>query len=388
LRICDFGISQVAARKALELSHRSTPSLSLAPTLRGAHTPLYASPQQKLMKKPDVRDDVFALGVIWHQLLLGDLTRERPAGKWRKRVAGLEVDDALLDLLEECVDDDPDERPRDAAELAEWLASKPAPPPVISPPPVAVAQPAPKQPTAEVPPAAPRKPVSVLSLRISTGIEMKFAWISPGEFLMGCDKYDSEKPVHRVTLTKGFYMGVFLVTQSQWQAVMNCNPSHFRGDDRPVEKVSWGDCQEFWQKLKQLTGKPIRLPTEAEWEYACRAGTTTEYYTGNGEDALCKAGWYNGNSDSQTHPVGKLAANARGLYDTHGNVWEWCQDWYGPYSSENKTDPKSSNYGDGRVLRGGSWDDQPVLCRAAYRGRYAPAFRDFYCGCRVCFLLD
>ena len=121
---------------------------------------------------------------------------------------------------------------------------------------------------------------------------------------MGSDQYDEEKPVHRVTISKGFYMGVFPVTQFQWHAVMNYNPSHFRGDDRPVEMVSWDDCQEFCQKLRQFTGKPIRLPTEAEWEYACRAGTTTEYYTGNGEDALRKAGWYIGNSDSQTHPVG------------------------------------------------------------------------------------
>ena len=125
------------------------------------------------------------------------------------------------------------------------------------------------------------------------GIEMKFAWVPPGSFLMGGTKYDQEKPAHRVTLSKGFYMGVFPVTQRQWLAVMGYNPSNFRGDDRPVEMVSWHDCQEFCEKLGNLTGKPIRLPTETEWEYACRAGTTTPYFTGEGPDALKRAGWCN-----------------------------------------------------------------------------------------------
>ena len=128
---------------------------------------------------------------------------------------------------------------------------------------------------------------------------MKFAWIKPGNFPMGGDKFDNEKPVHRVTITKGFYMGMYPVTQQQWQEVMGNNPSHFTGDDScPVEQVPWEDCRKFCDGLKKRDGRPYRLPTEAEWEYACRAGTTTDYYTGDGEDALKKAGWYSGNSDA------------------------------------------------------------------------------------------
>jgi formylglycine-generating enzyme required for sulfatase activity len=155
---------------------------------------------------------------------------------------------------------------------------------------------------------------------------------------MGGNASDDEKPVHRVKLTKGFYMSLYPVTHVQWQGVMGYNPSEFRGNDRPVEQVSWDDCQEFCAKLAQLTGKPIRLPTEAEWENACRAGTTTDYCSGNGEDALKKVGWYSGNGNQQTQPVGKLAANAWGLFDMHGNVWEWCQDWKGQYPRENIED--------------------------------------------------
>jgi formylglycine-generating enzyme required for sulfatase activity len=176
-------------------------------------------------------------------------------------------------------------------------------------------------------------------------IEMKFAWVPPGAFLMGGDQTDEEKPVHRVTISKGFFMGTYPVTQAQWQAVMGFNLSHFRGDDRPVETVSWEDCQEFCQKLRHLTGKPTRLPTEAEWEYACRAGTTSDYYSGNGEEALQKVGWYASNSDKQTQPVGKRAANAWGLFDMHGNVWEWCADWYGPYPKEDQKDPQGCTSG-------------------------------------------
>ncbi len=212
---------------------------------------------------------------------------------------------------------------------------------------------------------------------------MKFAWVPPGAFLMG-GSADDEKPVHRVRLTKGFYMGIYPVTQAQWQGVMGYNPSNFRGDDRPVEMVSWDDCLEFCHKLTQLTSKPIRLPTEAEWEYACRAGTTSEYCSGGDEAALKKVGWYGATSKSQTQPVGKLAPNAWGLYDTHGNVWEWCQDAYGPYQNGDVEDP-INDQGDSRVLRGGSWYFQPVDCRAAYRCWIAPSYRNDDFGCRVVF---
>ena len=217
--------------------------------------------------------------------------------------------------------------------------------------------------------------------------EMKFAWIPPGTFLMGGNG-QTPNPQHRVTLSKGFWMGITPVTQAQWQGVMGYNPSNFRGDDRPVEMVSWDDCQEFCAKMKQLTGKPVRLPTEAEWEYACRAGTTSEYWNGNGEDALKKVGWFSGNSSGETKSVAKLAANPWGLYDVHGNVWEWCQDWHGALAAANQNDPIGSSNGSSRVLRGGSWNHAPADCLAAYRNYYAPAARRKYCGFRVCFRLD
>jgi formylglycine-generating enzyme required for sulfatase activity len=218
--------------------------------------------------------------------------------------------------------------------------------------------------------------------------EMQFAWIPPGPFLMGGNG-QNPNPQHRVTITKGFWMGVFPVTQAQWQAVLGYNPSNFRGDDRPVEMVSWDDCQEFCKKLAELTGKPTRLPTEAEWEYACRAGTTTEYWNGNAEESLKKAGWYGGNSGRQTHTVGELKSpNPWGLHDVHGNVWEWCQDWYGGLTTANQTDPTGQPKGENRVVRGGAWNYDAPVCLAAFRNNYVPGTRSGSIGLRVCFRPD
>jgi formylglycine-generating enzyme required for sulfatase activity len=168
---------------------------------------------------------------------------------------------------------------------------------------------------------------------------------------------------------------------------MGSNPSRFKGEDLPVENVSWNDCLEFCRKLTERqraagrlpAGVAYRLPTEAEWEYACRAGTTTRYYTGDSESDLARAGWYDGNSGDRTHPVGQKVANAFGLYDMHGNVWEWCQDWYGPYGTANATDPRGPQRGPGRVVRGGGWYYYARKCRSAYRNFCNPdnAY-DFY----------
>jgi formylglycine-generating enzyme required for sulfatase activity/serine/threonine protein kinase len=214
---------------------------------------------------------------------------------------------------------------------------------------------------------------------------MQFAWVPPGEFLMGNEAHEEERPVRRVTIGKGFNIGVGPVTQFQWGLVMNYNPSRFHGDDRPVEMVSWLDCQEFCRRLREMSGRPFRLPTEAEWEYACRGGTAGEYSTGDGEEALRQAGWFYGNSGGQTHPVGKLAANAWKLHDMHGNVWEWCQDWFAPYAAGNASDPQGPEAGELRVLRGGSWRDPPGGCCSSFRGQAEPASRFFECGFRICF---
>jgi formylglycine-generating enzyme required for sulfatase activity len=220
-------------------------------------------------------------------------------------------------------------------------------------------------------------------------IGMKFAWIPPGNFRMGGDMYEDEKPIHGVTISRGFWMGVYPVTQAEWKKVMDGDdPSNFKGDDLPVESVSWHDCQAFCAKLRQRDGKPYRLPSEAEWEYACRAGTTTDYYTGDGEDALKRAGWYLGNSDGKTRPIGKLEPNRWGLYDMHGNVWQRCQDWYGPYPSGDVVDQIGPEKGESRVVRGGSWQKFPQSCRAARRFWFAPGSRYNDIGCRACFRLD
>ena len=236
------------------------------------------------------------------------------------------------------------------------------------------------------------------TLLLPGNVPMTFSFIPPGRFRMGsAHTKDNEKPVHTVTLTKGFFLGINPVTQAQWQAVMGADPSYFKGPNRPVEQVLWQDVHEFCKKLTTyLQGRvTARLPTEAEWEYACRAGTTTDYHFGDAINTDLVN--YDGNYDSpksnyreQTTDVGIFPANPWGLFDVHGNVWEWCEDWYGPYSAEARADPRHTTlyYDDCRVLRGGSWLNDPGGCRAAIRARCEPADREGYCGFRVCFRLD
>jgi formylglycine-generating enzyme required for sulfatase activity len=186
---------------------------------------------------------------------------------------------------------------------------------------------------------------------------------------------DDQKPMHRVTISEAFYMGKYEVTQAQWHAVMGNNPSNFKrcGGNCPVENVSWFDAQDFVNKLNEANdGLKYRLPSEAEWEYACRAGTTGDYY---GQD-VNEIGWYADNSGKKTRPVGGKQPNAFGLYDMSGNVWEWCSDWYDEnyYASSPATDPRGPGNGQYRVLRGGSWAYDAPLLRSASRDWLAPAF--------------
>jgi formylglycine-generating enzyme required for sulfatase activity len=211
---------------------------------------------------------------------------------------------------------------------------------------------------------------------------MEFVLIPSGKFQMGSNEYDWEKPIHEVTIGEPFYLGKYQVTQGEWAAVMGSNPSHFTGDDRlPVESVSWYDCQEFIRRLNaRKDGYVYRLPSEAEWEYACRAGTTGDYA---GE--LEAMGWYGENSGGTTHAVGGKKPNAWGLHDMHGNVWEWCQDgWHENYngapSDGRAWEQDSDNL---RVLRGGSWSDLANFCRSASRLRVAPSDRYYSLGLRV-----
>jgi len=213
------------------------------------------------------------------------------------------------------------------------------------------------------------------------GIEYRMRWIAPGQFLMGSPageegRFEDEGPRHEVTISRGFWLGETPVTQALWEAVMGSNPSDFKGPERPVEMVSWDDSQQLCAQLEALVpGIALRLPSEAEWEYACRAGTTGPTYAGAGKQALDRIAWWSGNSEGQTHPVREKQPNAWGLHGMLGNVWEWCSDRHGPYSSESAADPSGPVQGVPRVFRGGGWFCDAGFVRAAYRGAYHPVYR-------------
>jgi formylglycine-generating enzyme required for sulfatase activity len=214
----------------------------------------------------------------------------------------------------------------------------------------------------------------------TNGIGMEFVLIPAGSFTMGADKNfedadDAETPQHPVSISKPFYLGKFEVTQEQWSAVMGNNPSNVKGLNNPVEQVSWNDVQVFITRLNKQEGHSrYRLPTEAEWEYAARAGTTSAYSFGDDADSLGRYAWYQDNSGVETHAVGQKEPNAWGLYDMHGNVFEWVQDWYGAryYSNSPGADPKGPSSGEDRVIRGGGLDSDAWGCRSANRVEGAP----------------
>ena len=223
------------------------------------------------------------------------------------------------------------------------------------------------------------------------GVEFGMVRVEGGTFTMGCtpeqgdDCYDWEKPAHSVTLSN-YYMGETEVTQALWKAVMGSNPSCFKGDNLPVEQVSWYDAQEFIEKLNRLTGRTFRLPTEAEWEYAARGGSKSRGYKYSGSNSIDAVAWYYGNSAEKTHSVKGKQANELGLYDMSGNVYEWCSDWYGDYSSSLQRDPGGPFIGSDRVLRGGCWRNNAQNCRVSYRDYIAPSYRSFSLGFRLVFV--
>jgi formylglycine-generating enzyme required for sulfatase activity len=275
--------------------------------------------------------------------------------------------------------------------------------------------------------------------RVTTGIGLKLTYIPPGSFTMGAEPSEpgakpAEKP-HKVTISKGFYMGIHEVTQDQYLRVMGKNPSVFQGEmllknkkivetmepgvvghNHPVDHVTWDDAVEFCKRLSEMSeekaaGHVYRLPTEAEWEYACRAGTTSAYSLGDSNDSLDQAGWYGDNAGSEPidssklfvesegklkkyvdeliangntpHPVGRKKPNAWGLYDMHGNLWEWCSDWHGDYPSRDVTDPKGPSLGKDRVHRGGCYLVEGIKCRSAARNWDPPGDTYYYLGFRV-----
>ena len=235
-----------------------------------------------------------------------------------------------------------------------------------------------------------RKPAETTTVNLGTGVPLDLVWIPAGEFLMGSPMIgrnhdEREIPQHKVRITRGFWMGKYEVTQAQWKTVMGNNPSQFKKNQNPVEMVSWNDSQDFLKKLSQKAGGTFRLPTEAEWEYACRAGSTTEYCFGDDESRLGDYAWYFTNSGSKPYSVGRKKPNAWGLYDMHGNIWEWCEDYYDEcfYSKSPVENPCNTGTEGDRVLRGGVWGGGADLCRSAARAPFNPAYTLHFIGFRV-----
>ena len=359
-----------------------------------AFTEAYAPIEQIKGEKTDARCDLFSLAATVYHLLTGQLpvsakVRDtlaqhnmpdllRPAHE-----ANSQVTPAVGSVLQQALALNREQRPASARELRQMLRQAHGKPAAIyNPPPV----PGPKfDPDAET-------ILATAQAKIVNSLGMEFVLMPAGSFQMGSENGGTdEKPVHTVTFQRPFYLGKFQVTQVQWQAMMGNNPSYFKGDNLPVEQVSWNDCQEFLKKLNaKKDGYTYRLPSEAEWEYACRAGTTGDYAR-----ELDVIGWYGNNSGRkkldadeiwktdqanygqrlldngcQTHPVGQKTPNAWGLYDMHGNVWEWCQDWYQDSYKGAPTDGSAWELGSDkqyRVLRGGSWDVGAGGCRSAFR---------------------
>ena len=224
----------------------------------------------------------------------------------------------------------------------------------------------------------------------ANGVSFQMVEVRGGTFTMGAtseqasDAFDDEKPAHSVTLSS-YYIGKTEVTQELWQAVMGSNPSYFKGNRKPVEKVSWEDCQTFISKLNSLTGKNYRLPTEAEWEFAARGGIKSKGYKYSGSNTLGDVAWYLENSGETTHEVGTKSPNELGLYDMSGNVEEWCNDWYGNYSSSPSNNPTGPSRGSDRVSRGGSFGSNSArFYRSSNRGNYTPVLRIGGLGLRLC----
>jgi formylglycine-generating enzyme required for sulfatase activity len=369
IKITDFGLSKVQAEVTQSLILSGNMQTVEGKSVSGTYE--YMSPEQRQGKEPSASDDLYAVGITGCELLLG---KRPPASGLGKALERAGIGSAWAGFLDKACDE-LEYRYVSAAEMLAALpgnqgavqkatqAAKPEPPPVITSPPSSGHNP---------------KIGDIKTLDLGRGVKLELCWILPGEFLMGSNAFNDEKPIHTVRITRGFWMGKYEVTQEQYEAVMGNKPSNFKGAQNPVESVSWDDAVAFCKKVG------VRLPTEAEWEYACRAGTTTKYSSGDSDSDLDGVAWYTINSRNTTHPGGQKQANAWGLYDMHGNVWEWCADWYGSYPSGEATNPAGSSSGTARVLRGGSWCFYPGFCRSAIRGWYYPGNRDVSVGFRVC----
>jgi formylglycine-generating enzyme required for sulfatase activity len=234
------------------------------------------------------------------------------------------------------------------------------------------------------PPASAPAGLKEMSVDLGGGVKMDFVLIPAGAFKMGADTgTEADKPAHEVKISEPFWMAKYELTHEQYKAIMGEDRGAFMEPKNPMDVMSWDDAQDVLKKLNaKAGGAAFRLPTEAEWEYACRAGTETVYYFGDDDAQLPEHAWFARNAGGKTHPVGQKKPNAWGLYDMYGNQWEWCQDWLGPYAAEAQTDPKGPDKGTLRVIRGGCWTAGEINCRSATRSQGAPDFRSVTQGMR------
>ena len=405
VKVTDFGLGKVSSRAAAE-SIAMTMSVRGDAAARIVGTLDYMAPEQRGGGDVDGRADLYACGVMLYEMLTG----ERPQG----HDVPSDLNANVPEYLDAAFRGAFARLDRRVSSAEGFDAALEAAPPLL-PLPRAVAT------APSAPPPLPRAVASAARPAgdrvIENSVGMKLVRIEKGTFTMGSPdseegRFDDET-AHEVTLTRGFRIGATQVTQAQWKAVMGNEPSLFKGDDLPVEQVSWDEAVEFCSKLSATEvkeGRKYRLPNEAEWEYACRAGSRGPF-AGTGK--LDDMGWYADNSgdaplDSQriwdtdqanywkrifednkcrTHPVAQKRQNA-GLYDMHGNVWEWCSDWQGDYPSDRVTNPSGPAAGASRVVRGGSWATYPRYCRSADRHGYAPDVRNGSLGFRVCLDLE
>ncbi len=436
LWVTDFGWGQFEAARSIELARGGTPrGEQMRLSLRGAYSPLYASPQQTKKELPDVRDDVHALGVIWVQLLQRDPHAAAPVGnEWAEELAPAGFTESQARLLTACLSVRPDKRPADAQALAEMLAnvtvgssggadgsklislkaSKSTQTSVISG----------RGPGGDDNAAASAAAAALLMTNdfgrgqtesksghmpkmVRNSVGMLFALIPDGSFRMGSPesepgRRDHESPQHEIRISRSFYLSVDPVTQGQYERVTGKNASMFcrgkgGGPDNPVEMVTWSDAEKFCQKLgkmsdEEVAGRKYRLPTEAEWEHAARAGTDSAFSTGPTLGA--KEGVYTPpgakTSSGKTAAVGQHGGNAWGLHDIHGNVWDWVQDWYDEYYyfDSPAKDPSGPRHGMLKVARGGCWASPPGDCRSAARLAHAPDRPSHTIGFRVVMSLE
>jgi formylglycine-generating enzyme required for sulfatase activity/predicted Ser/Thr protein kinase len=364
-------------------------SLQRTGTIIGS--PAYQAPEQG-MGKAIFSSDLYSLGVSCLQLLTNmqpfDLY-DAHEGEfvWRNYLLYQKVPDSLGKVLDQMTQGVVRSRYKSAKEV--WQALHPPAPKasVLVPPKSSASRsvnPFPKTPF--IGKIIHKITGNSFIENLGSGVQLEMISIPGGTFQMGSHDYDREKPVHQVSI-KPFYLGKYVVTQEQYRAVMGKNPARFKGAKLPVEMVSWHDAIEFCQKLSLKTGKNYRLPSEAQWEYACRAGTQTKHYFGDDPRHLGGCGWYNGNSHRKTHPVGLRSSNQFGLYDMQGNVWEWCADnWHDNYYlAPNDGTPWMNNDDRSRcVMRGGSWNDNTINCRSAFRNKFNADFSYNNIGFRLC----